>query len=40
MIEDDDLLKNMILFGIKSALRKKKKLIANLSVTKKFQEPK
>ena len=40
MIEDDDLLKKYDTVWDKVSAEKKKKLIANLSVTKKFQEPK
>ena len=34
LIEDDDLLKNMILFGIQSVLISEKNLIASLSIIK------
>ena len=37
MIEDDDLLKNIIILGIKSALTLKKNLVANLSTKKIFE---
>ena len=40
VIEDDDLLKNIILFGIKSVLILKKNLIANLSMIKIIWKPK
>ena len=45
LIEDDDFLKNIILFGIKSALilrlnLKKIKLIANLSAIREIRKPK
>ena len=36
LIEDDDLLKNIILFGIKSVVISKKNLIASLSIIKNF----
>ena len=35
LVEDDDLLKNIIIFSIKSALILKKNLVATLSTTKK-----
>ena len=40
LIEDDDLLKNIKLFGIKSVLLSKKTLVASLCVTKTFWKTK
>ena len=39
-IEDDELLENMLIFGIMSAIVSKKNLISNLSTIKNFQKPK
>ena len=40
LIEGDDLLKNIMLFGIKSVLILKRNLIASLSTIKSFWKPK
>ena len=40
LIKDDDLLKNIILFGIKSVPISKKNLTAGLSIIKNFWKPK
>ena len=40
LVGDNDLLENVILFEIKSALILKKNLIANLSIIKNFWKPK
>ena len=40
LIEDEELLKNIIVFGIKSAIVWKRNLIANLSTIKIFWQPK
>ena len=40
LIKDDDILENIILFGIKSLLISKKHLIATLFIIKSFWKPK